>query len=346
MDNRVEPRFKTETAASLTVLRHDQVCDYNCLVVDVSGVGYGLMMREPLERGETIRLQVGHDHSQAQVLAVVRHCRLIEDQFSIGVERIDEWLVNPKIAEQRVDESPRIVGRPKVRHLGPLGTIAARQLFEPKSPEKKRRPITIVAPIGAVAAILSLALFFGRVPLRLQAGSKAPAALTNIQDRTPDPATQLNAANEILEAPIAEQHSETQLGVEEKQAASAVPQAVSLDTLPQVATKSSVVLASYVSPSTESKHQVLIKARDLSWVVACADGKKVFEKLVKAGDTDQFDYSTQALVHSGNAGALDIAVDSRSLGAMGEHGVVHAWRFTPEGYKDVPQILNRTCEIR
>ena len=46
-------------------------------------------MNDSLNPGETIQLQL----SGAQVLAMVRYCRLNGDQFVIGVERVDEWLV-------------------------------------------------------------------------------------------------------------------------------------------------------------------------------------------------------------------------------------------------------------
>jgi len=73
--------------------------------------------------------------------------------------------------------------------------------------------------------------------------------------------------------------------------------------------------------------------------------KSQVEKLIKDGDTDRFNFSTQALLHAGNGGALDITFNSKSLGFMGQPGNIRAWRFSPEGYTDVPAALNRTCEI-
>jgi len=89
-----------------------------------------------------------------------------------------------------------------------------------------------------------------------------------------------------------------------------------------------------------------VKSNGANWVVACADGKKVFEKLFNTGDTSQIAFSTQALLNAGNAAALDVTLDSRTLGAMGRPGTIHAWRFSGEAYEDVPPAHNRTCEIR
>lgn len=48
-----------------------------------------------------------------------------------------------------------------------------------------------------------------------------------------------------------------------------------------------------VSQSQGSQQQILIKSRGPSWIVACADGKPVFEKLIKDGDTDRFNFSSR-----------------------------------------------------
>ena len=91
---------------------------------------------------------------------------------------------------------------------------------------------------------------------------------------------------------------------------------------------------------------MLVIANDNGWVLACSDGRKVFEKLLKSGDVERFRFSKEALLHSGNAGALEIAIDSLSLGVMGGNATARTWRFSPDGYKDVPVAANQTCEIR
>ena len=130
---------------------------------------------EPLDRGETIRLPVGHGHTVAHVLAVVRYCMLAEDQFSVGAERVDEWLVAPRIAEKRVDEplvAPKavrptealiegaheVLGLQKVKYLDELHLLAIRQLFA-EMIQKGASP-KIAAATGAVLAVVLLAMLF------------------------------------------------------------------------------------------------------------------------------------------------------------------------------------------
>ena len=132
---------------------------------------------EPLDRGETIRLPVGHGHTVAHVLAVVRYCMLAEGQFSVGAERVDEWLVAPRIAEKRVDEplvapkavrptealiegAHRVLGLQKVKYLDRLHLLAIRQLFAEMIQEKKGRPPKIAAATGAVLAVVLPAMLF------------------------------------------------------------------------------------------------------------------------------------------------------------------------------------------
>jgi hypothetical protein len=360
LERRVEPRLKTETPASLTVIRQETAREVQCLIIDVSSVGYGLWTGEPLEPGETIQLHL----NGARVLAVVRHCGLSEDgKYSTGVERVDEWVAESRttvgLLQQSStggDEPKRTLGRPKVNSLSRLSAIAIRHLFSEMAPkttpgESRKIGKIALAAVAALAIVLVALFFSNRLPLGLRASSTAPGSAANTKvtkqiQPSQSSAANASATNASQAQSSTEPHPEALAKVVETQAPSAVPPVMPADKPQQAAASPSAVGPQHASAPQGSQHQILITGHDRSWVFACADGKKVFEKLITAGDREQINFSTQALLHAGNAGALDIVVDSHSLGSMGERGTIHAWRFSPEGYMDVPHALNRTCEIR
>jgi uncharacterized protein DUF4115 len=140
-------------------------------------------------------------------------------------------------------------------------------------------------------------------------------------------------------------NSQTHSSDAQKQAPSPTSRVLSEDKRPQIAARSAAGRPGQVSLSQGSQQQILIKSRGPSWVVACADGKEVFEKLIQDGDTDRFNFSIQALLHAGNGGALDITFNSKPLRCTGQPGNIRAWRFSREGYTDLAPALNRSCEI-
>jgi hypothetical protein len=189
LDRRVEPRLTTQTAASLRVLRRVGEFEFKCLITDVSGVGYRLLMNDSLNLGETIQLQL----NGAQVIAMVRYCRLNGDQFVIGVERVDEWLIEPKIATELAAPSsaaeggsPPTLGRPKVNYLNRLTMVAIRQLFANsfKKAEGHSPKIARIA-LATVAALLCvlLGLYYERVLVRARGNSAPPASSNARNDR-------------------------------------------------------------------------------------------------------------------------------------------------------------------
>jgi hypothetical protein len=156
-------------------------------------------MHDSLAPGETIQLQL----NGAQVIAMVRYCRSNGDQFVIGVERVDEWSVEPRIATELAppsnagaDGSPRTLGRPKVNYLNRLTAVATRQLFadsfgkgEHYSPKIARIALATVAAL--LAALLGL--YCDRVLVRAR-GNSAPPAFSNAKyDRGRDPGNQPDA---------------------------------------------------------------------------------------------------------------------------------------------------------
>jgi hypothetical protein len=91
---------------------------------------------------------------------------------------------------------------------------------------------------------------------------------------------------------------------------------------------------------------VTLRASELSWVDACADGRVIFSKAFNAGETGQIKFVNVATVRSGNAGGLEIAFGSKPAERMGEKGLIHMWKFTPQGRQEVPPGSPNACTAR
>ncbi len=128
MDERAEPRFKTDSATVIEVVR-DQAYTFDGRITDVSALGFQLELAHSLMVGETIRLTVDGYHLFAQVRRSVRS----GSHFEIGVERIDQWdspASGPTTAASAVADPPAALGRPVLRKsLDTLGSMALRELF-------------------------------------------------------------------------------------------------------------------------------------------------------------------------------------------------------------------------
>jgi len=91
MHLRIEPRFTTETSVVLQRLRQDSH-QLPARILDVSGVGFRLLVQEALTLGEPLRILTG----DYKLLVMVRYSVPVEGGHSVGVERIDAWLQDDK----------------------------------------------------------------------------------------------------------------------------------------------------------------------------------------------------------------------------------------------------------
>ena len=96
-------------------------------------------------------------------------------------------------------------------------------------------------------------------------------------------------------------------------------------------------------PPLPNSSKLSIQAKALSWVTACADGKKLFERALQPGEVVAIPYSETAIVRSGNAGGLEVVFGDQSLGVMGQVGAVRMLRATPQGFEYVPASLSDSC---
>lgn len=65
-----------------------------------------------------------------------------------------------------------------------------------------------------------------------------------------------------------------------------------------------------------------------SWVRTVADGTTVFEGFLNPGDKQMWQASKSLSVRVGNAGAVDISLNGRSLGKLGNPGQVYEHTFS------------------
>ena len=72
----------------------------------------------------------------------------------------------------------------------------------------------------------------------------------------------------------------------------------------------------------------MVVASGHSWVRTVADGTTVYEGFLNAGDKQVWEAKRSLTVKVGNAGAVDVAVNGRSLGHLGGPGQVYEHTFS------------------
>jgi cytoskeleton protein RodZ len=103
---------------------------------------------------------------------------------------------------------------------------------------------------------------------------------------------------------------------------------------PAHAASSSV--APVVSPAT-SPVQVSLTAHLPAWVQVSADGKITFIGTLQPNETKEVSAAEQVKVLTGNAGALTISLNGKTLESLGPVGQVRMVRLTAEGPQFPPQ---------
>ncbi len=81
------------------------------------------------------------------------------------------------------------------------------------------------------------------------------------------------------------------------------------------------------SPKAAPLH-VVVAASGHSWVRTVADGTTVFEGFVNAGDKQVWEAKRTLTVKVGNAGAVDVSLNGKSLGRLGASGEVYEHTFS------------------
>jgi hypothetical protein len=141
MHLRIEPRFTTETSILLQRLRRDTP-HLTARILDVSGVGFRLLVQEGLTVGEPLRILIG----DYKLLVMVRYSVPVENGHSVGVERIDVWLQDDKAVPSQKQDATPLLGRPQLLgHLGLLRITALHDLFAKQALGKGRKRCSLSA---------------------------------------------------------------------------------------------------------------------------------------------------------------------------------------------------------
>ncbi len=362
MNKRVEPRFKTDTGVTLQLPNQTQ--PYPARMVDVSGVGFRLLVEQPIAVGETLQINV----EDRRLLVTVRHCGPAENGYFVGVERIDKWLPG------EAPEEAAVLGRPQLKKdVDPLRVIGLRNQFsnEPAGSAGKDRRGMMLGGIAAVIGLSVLALIWGGMRGSGHTAPTLPVVEKPVAKAEPVTVAPAKTDAKKAAAPVAVPASAP---VVKPAVASSTPQAVAHAAAPVVAppAKAAPIAAAtpVVKPAVASSApqpvahatapvvappakaapaagplQVTLHASELSWVDACADGRVIFSKAFNAGETGQIKFSNVATVRSGNAGGLEIAFGSKAAERMGQKGVIQMWKFTPAGRQEVPQNSASACAV-
>jgi len=71
----------------------------------------------------------------------------------------------------------------------------------------------------------------------------------------------------------------------------------------------------------------------------------VFSKLFNKGDVAEVRFARQAMIRSGNAAAIELAVGNQPTGPMGTWGEVKTIAATPAGYQYVAAAPTANCKF-
>jgi cytoskeleton protein RodZ len=91
------------------------------------------------------------------------------------------------------------------------------------------------------------------------------------------------------------------------------------------------------NPAVSHPVQVVITAHQSAWVEMSADGKTAFAGMLKADEMKEIAADEQVKLVAGNAGALTILLNGKTLEPLGPVGEVRVVRLTAEG----PQFLSK-----
>jgi hypothetical protein len=90
-----------------------------------------------------------------------------------------------------------------------------------------------------------------------------------------------------------------------------------------------------IGPSM-TKTQAQIKVVDASWVDATADEKTVFRALLRKDEVKIFTFAHSAILRVGNAGGIELALDGKPIGPLGNRGKRGLVEINSNGIRNLP----------
>lgn len=166
----------------------------------------------------------------------------------------------------------------------------------PAVPPSRRRRLAVSAGVAIIVIGVGLAIYFAQ-QLR-EFSQPSPAATPQSSSETPG-ATQLTTPPDVTPAP-----------------GTAVPGASDLTAAPGTA------------PDRTADGVTLdVQASGRSWLRVVGDNQPVFEGFVSAGESRRWQSRTSMSIRVGNAGAVALVVNGRSIGVLGQPGEVVSRAF-------------------
>jgi hypothetical protein len=316
MNSRIEPKFRDVDDAR------------GKLVSLTSGAGFRLLVKQALAPGEPLQINIG----DGNLLVLSRYRLPVELGHSFGAEGIADGMGGWRpgdiaaLSEEASVTDVSIVAVP----------VQIRTPAVPNSGKDRRRLVFggIAAAAGSVLGILWGGIHVDHAIAAVPAFAKWTAEPRALAASKPQPTVQLSSST--ASAPMSASRAVPVLPI------------ARVNTVPltrPVATPREIAKAAAPPPvtGTASAHRISIKASNISWVTACADGVAVFRKALNAGESAEIPFVQRASVHSGNAGAIELAIGNQSIGPMGKWGEVRTVRTTPAGYEFVATTPARNC---
>ena len=221
-------------------------------------------------------------------------------------------------AEELLQAYPRdassgtAAAQPVVRHESPIDVV-----ITPATPySRTRRLLTIAGIVVGVGLLIVVYVFFSQV---------------REFARTPPPASSRKAPAPGEQAAPAPANAPPQTPAAPSVQPPVPPPAAQPPAAPPAPAKPAPTPSSPAAPAAGPSEtgpppagavQVAVTANDRSWVRAVADGAVVFEGFIDAGGRQGWQAARQITVKVGNAGAVEVIVNGRSLGPMGKPGAV------------------------
>jgi hypothetical protein len=89
------------------------------------------------------------------------------------------------------------------------------------------------------------------------------------------------------------------------------------------------------APNPSVRHAT-IKAVEPTWIVASADGKRLFNKKLAKDDVREIEFSEKVLLRIGNAKGVDITLDGKPIGPIGGRGQPRLVELGTTGFRLLP----------
>jgi hypothetical protein len=85
-----------------------------------------------------------------------------------------------------------------------------------------------------------------------------------------------------------------------------------------------------VANAPASHHAASITVKETAWVAVCSDGAEVLATMMSPGEERKIDFTGRAIVRTGNAGGIAIAMDGKAVGSIGPPGGLRVVELNPQ----------------